>query len=274
MDLNLMYITNNPNLAYEADLAGVDCLFLDLESNGKQERQRGRNTWISNHTIEDISVIKQALNKAELLVRVNPIGPLSKQEINDVINHGADRIMLPMFCDVDEVGRFLDYVGGRARNCLLLETPQALSRIDWILDKYHQEIDCIHVGLNDLSIGLGLDFLFEVLSGDLLDFLASKIKKYEIPWGFGGVSRVGTGSLTAERILAEHRRLESSSVILSRAFFSQGEVDFSKEVNRVRACCDELSTWSPLQLEANRFEVKSIVRSIVCCIQQESRVTV
>ena len=37
-------------------------------------------------------------------------------------------------------------------------------------------IDEIYIGLNDLHIGLGLDFMFETLSGGLIDYMAEKIK--------------------------------------------------------------------------------------------------
>ena len=61
MALKLMYITNNIDVARIAENAGVDRIFIDLETVGKQERQGGMDTVQSHHTLEDISKIKRAL---------------------------------------------------------------------------------------------------------------------------------------------------------------------------------------------------------------------
>ena len=39
--LKLMYITNDPRTALIAEQAGVDRIFVDLETVGKQQRQGG-----------------------------------------------------------------------------------------------------------------------------------------------------------------------------------------------------------------------------------------
>ena len=83
-----MYITNKQNVAQIAEKNGVDWIFIDLEINGKEERQGHLDTVISRHSIEDVRKIRQVLNKAELLVRVNPIYEGSKDEIDKVIADG------------------------------------------------------------------------------------------------------------------------------------------------------------------------------------------
>ena len=52
-------------------------------------------------------------------------------------------------------------VNKRVKTCLLLETSQALCRLDDILTL--EGIDEIHIGLNDLHLSMGLDFMFELL---------------------------------------------------------------------------------------------------------------
>ena len=94
MALTLMYITNDPAIALIAEKNGVDRIWVDLETLGKEQRQKGLNSVKSHHTIEDIRVISPLLTKAEMLVRVNPINPESKKEIDEVIAAGADIIML------------------------------------------------------------------------------------------------------------------------------------------------------------------------------------
>ena len=70
MALKFMYITNNPAVAEIADANGVDRIWVDLETMGKEERQRGMNTVKSQHTMQDISVIRGVLNKAQLLIQL------------------------------------------------------------------------------------------------------------------------------------------------------------------------------------------------------------
>ena len=90
-----MFITNNPKVAKVAEDCGVKRVWVDLEIIGKEARQPGMNTVKSGHTLEDVSVIKNALTTSELLVRINPIYDGSEKEINEVINRGSDIIMLP-----------------------------------------------------------------------------------------------------------------------------------------------------------------------------------
>ena len=98
-----MYITNNPDVALIAESAGVDRIFVDLEYIGKSDRQGGMDTVQSHHTIDDIAKIRRVLTKSELLVRCNPIHEAtstfcsSQDEIDAIINSGADIVMLPFF---------------------------------------------------------------------------------------------------------------------------------------------------------------------------------
>jgi len=54
MSLQLMYITNQPEIAQIAESAGVDRIFVDLEYIGKSDRQGGMDTVQSRHTIDDV----------------------------------------------------------------------------------------------------------------------------------------------------------------------------------------------------------------------------
>ena len=220
--LKLMYITNQPEIAQIAESAGVDRIFVDMEYIGKDERQKGLDTVKSHHTVEDVDRIKRSVASAEVLVRVNPIHEAlpdyfsSKDEIDAVIKAGADIVMLPYFKTVEEVRAFLNYVDGRARTMLLLETPEAVELLDEILAV--PGIDEIHIGLNDLSLGYGRRFMFELLADGTVEYLCFKLRKKGIPFGFGGIASIGKGMLPSEFIIREHYRLGSGCVILSRSF--------------------------------------------------------
>ena len=229
--MDLIFITNSKKLASSAQRAGVDRVMIDLEVLGKLDRQGHLNTWVSNHSVEDIGRIRSILDFSELLVRINPINEKSKLEIDNVIDQGADIIMLPMFKSDFEVETFIQLVNGRTKICLLLETKEALSAIDDILSV--KGIDEIHIGLNDLHLSLDLNFMFELLSNGTLDYLSRRIVQENIKFGFGGVGRLGGPNLEASLILSEHIRLRSSMVILSRDF-KEKNVDINNEVKRIR----------------------------------------
>ena len=265
MAINLMLVTSDIENIKESQKAGVDRIFFDLEYINKKERQQGRNTLILHNDIEEIPEIRKVLNKSELLVRVNALNPDSKQEIDKAIEYGADIIMLPMVMDAKDVKTLVDYVGGRANVMPMIETAQALARIDDILDV--KGIDEIYIGLNDLHISMGLTFMFELLSGGLVEYAAEKIKKAGIKFGFGGMAKIGEGSLPAEAILAEHYRLSSNSVILSRTFRNEvgdnkEKVDLKKEIRKIREFERKISLWSETEFEENRLFVKKKVKEI------------
>ena len=140
MALKLMYITNKPEIAQIAESSGVDRIFVDMEYIGKTERQGGLDSVKNHHTVEDVRRMKQAVESAEVLVRVNPIHEAtseytsSEQEINDVIRAGADIIMLPYITSVKQVEDFIRYVGGRVKTMPLIETPESAEAIDEILE--------------------------------------------------------------------------------------------------------------------------------------------
>lgn len=227
MSLKFMYITNSPEVAQIAEAAGVDRIFVDMEYIGKSDRQGGMDTVQSHHTLEDIKKVANAIEKAELLVRINPIHEASdkyissKEEIDKAIENGAQILMLPYFKTVDEVKTFVELVGGRVKTMPLLETPEAVECIDEILKL---DIDEILIGLNDLSLGYGKKFMFELLVDGTVENLCNKFKKKGIPYGFGGIAGLGKGVLPAEKIITEHYRLGSSCVILSRSFCDVNKV--------------------------------------------------
>lgn len=268
--MEFILITNDEKLAKYAEESDVDRIMVDLEIIGKKERQGHLSTVISDHTMKDVEKIRKVVKKAKLLVRVNPIHENSKNEIEEVIKLGADIIMLPMFKTPQEVDKFVSYIDGGAVVNLLLETPQAMVRIDDILDI--KGIDEIHVGLNDLHLGMGLKFMFELLSGGIVEYLSKKILAKNIKFGFGGVGRLKEGlMLDPKLILSEHVRLNSSIVILSRDFHGHSNnfeelrknIDLELEVRKIRDYLKELKKLSKDDLQKNSLLLKEKVNLIV-----------
>ena len=215
--LKLMYITNNPDVALIAEKNGINRIWIDLETEGKEERQKGRNTVKSKHSIKDISNIKPLLTTSQMLVRINPWSERSTKEIESVIEAGADVIMLPMWRTVEEVKGFIKAVNGRCKTLLLLETIGAEKSLDEVLKI--TGIDEIHIGLNDLHLEYKLPYMFELLSNGKIEEICNKIRPTGIPFGFGGIGMMGSGLIpTPEEIINEHFRLGSTvlSAIMSR----------------------------------------------------------
>lgn len=261
--LRLILITNDIELAKQAEAAGVARIMVDLERLGKQERQGHLDTLISAHSVEDIARIRGLLSSAELIVRVNPLHSDSRQEIDTVIDQGAEVLMLPMFRTADEVAEFCEMVDGRARVMPLVETGDAAKALEAIVAV--RGVSEIYIGLNDLHLDLGLAFMFEPLASGLIDSMAATIKSAQLPFGFGGVARIGQGAVPGELVLAEHARLGSETVILSRAF-QQGLIDAEKagfigEVKKLQAFHQQLIERDLQQIEADRCRFIEAVRS-------------
>lgn len=263
-----MYITNHPAVAKIAEANGVARIWIDLETMGKEERQRGMNTVKSHHTMQDISAIRGVLNKAQLLVRVNPLYSGTKAEVDEAVARGADVVMLPMFRTADEAEQFVETVAGRAKVLLLLETVDAEKNIEEIVKV--PGVDEIHIGLNDLHLEHHQNFLFEPLADGTVEKIGAVIRKAGIPYGFGGLAKLDGGLLPGRMVLAEHYRLGSSMVILSRAFcdektFTRSDFaeTFASDLKAIRAYEKELSQKPEAFFTANQEKVVAAVREIV-----------
>ena len=280
MPLKLMYITNRPDVAKIAEENGVDRIFVDMEYIGKAERQGKMDTVQNHHTIEDVRKVRAVLNKAELLVRLNPIHNAteeycsSEDEINAVIDAGADIVMLPYFKTIEEIYRFITAVNGRVKTMLLLETKEAVAITDVILTM--KGIDEIHIGLNDLCISYGKTFMFELLTDGTVERLCRKMELAGKFYGFGGIASLGRGMVPAEMIIKEHYRLGSHMAILSRSFCNINnfeELDaveeiFYRGVREIRTlekeCGEHLKYFSD-----NRKELTEAVDGVVDIIRQK-----
>ena len=274
MSLKLMYITNRTDVALIAESAGVDRIFVDLEYIGKNLRQGGMDTVQNRHTPQDAAAIKKVLTKSELLVRVNPIHDATddynstEDEINEVVNAGADIIMLPYFKTDKDVKRFINAVNGRAKTMLLFESAASVENIDSILEL--EGIDEVYIGLNDLSLDYGRKFLFSILADGTVEKITKKFKDKNLSFGFGGVATLDGGALPGEKVLPEHYALGSTCVILSRAFCNTNIIQdldeikntFENGVKKIREHEEFCSKQNDEFFFDNHSELQKIVEQI------------
>ncbi len=275
--LELMYITNSVDVAKIVEESGVERVWVDLETLGKEERQKNYDSVKSQHRIEDIAAIKPVLKKTKIQVRINPINTDSKQEIDTVINSGADIIMLPYYKTVEEVETFAKLVAGRVKTVLLLETKEAHECLNQTL--LVPGIDEIHIGLNDLHLSYGKTFMFELLTDGTVAAICEKIKAARKPYGFGGIAKLGGGMIPAEKVIMEHYRLGSTRAILSRSFCMIDEYDtvdevrnaFIKEMKKLREYEKSIEGSNKDILEKNHLEVVDSVEKIIEKIKEDRR---
>lgn len=231
--INLFYITNNIIEAKIVDDLDIDWIFIDLETIGKKERQIGRDTVLSNHSITDIGRIRSKINNTKILVRCNPIGEWSKSEFEVINSMGSeiDMVMLPYFKTTDEVKAFIDLLDtSKIEPALLVETVGAIANLEEIIKLF--PFRYIHIGLNDLHIERGTVSMFEPFVDGLMGKVTSILRNNNQNFGIGGVGKLGSDiTPTPECLLNENLRLNSNGVILSRSFkgiFSEEQKDIFK----------------------------------------------
>lgn len=268
--LKLMYITNDPAVAKIAADADVDRIFIDMEVLGKAERQGGMDTVQSHHVPEDIARVRAAIGDGtEIMARVNPLNSDSQAEIDASIENGADVIMLPMWRTADDLRQLASMVDGRAKVMPLLETDTAADNLPETVKV--SSIDQMHIGLNDLHLCYHQKFMFQLLADGTVDRLCAQLREANIPYGFGGIGRPGSGMLPAEYIIGEHYRLGSQYVILSRSFCNTSKIMELGEIRRIftegvadiRRVERDCAAWTQEQFEENHRRVCTCVEKIV-----------
>jgi hypothetical protein len=232
--------TDDPDLARRADAAGVQRIGVDLERLGKSERQRGRRTWISPHTIDDLAAIRPVLSRARLFARVNPLHADSKDEVAAVLAAGVEVIMLPMVASAHQAATFTALVDGRALVVLLVECKEAVDRLRDLVAI--EGVDEIHLGLNDLALSLGLANRWLVLANELVSLAASRVLGAGLRFGLGGIGRVDDETLPipSDLIYAEYARTGANAALLSRSFTGGLAGDLTLEVARVH---ERIAAW-------------------------------
>lgn len=261
----LTLITDDPTLAAEADAAGVERIGLDLERLGKAERQAGKSTRLSQHGWGDIAAIANSLRLADLFVRLNPVNPDTKDEIEMALSHGAEVLMLPFFHHAAEVDAFVRLVNRRAKIVILVETASAAVRIRDILAV--PGIDEVMFGLNDLRLQFGVANHFEVLASPLLDALAVEVRRADLPLAVGGLARADDKRLpvSPDLVYAQYPRLGATGAWVSRSFFQEAPLgwELAPAIAALRCRLDEWAQATPQALESARGDLAEQARRMV-----------
>lgn len=243
--LSHILITNDLDIAEHAFDCGVDYIMIDFELLGKKDRQKNFNMLQSYHTIDDLDKFRKKFPSQKLIVRCNSPKYANVEEIKPLLEYCPQILMVPYFDTVEELNPYFKEASGSSTKVMpLFETASSFFKLREFFD--YLPIELFYIGLNDLRISIGYDFLFEALSNNLIDYANMVINSCplsrQLKFGFGGVSRIGTGELPAELILSEHIRCNSDFVILSRAFHENSltfnelikKIDLAKEIRCLR----------------------------------------
>ncbi len=264
--MDWIQITNDPGFAAFAHACGVPRIMVDLEQHGKQERQGGLGTFISEHRPEDVAPVRAAVPRAHLIVRINPWHAQSEAEINHAARAGADTLMLPMFERADQIAAFSHACReAGVRAMALLETKAALGCLDAWAGLH--DLDEIYVGLNDLHRQLSMRFMFEPLADGTVERVARVAREARKSFGFGGIARLDEGLLPGRVVLGEHLRLGSRSVILSRTFNRESAEDpqrdwrsvYRDQLARMGRCAAVLAARSVDEIESDRLLARDLI---------------
>lgn len=212
----LSFITPSPEVAAIVLAAGADRVVVDLESSGKVGRQ-GEATAIHGHTMEDAFLVS-VFCPARTFVRVDSDPGLALDQTARVIKGGAAGVILPMYRTVAEVRAVRKAAGKSARVVALAETVDALASMEEL--SASKAADEVHFGLRDLSLELGLPFMFQAMVHPLLMEAASILRFAGPPFRIGGIAPPGKGLIDPLILAAAHGAMGSSGAFMSRDFGS------------------------------------------------------
>lgn len=210
----LFLFTTDSEVARWALHAGVDGFVVDWEQTGKSDRQKEYDTQIGKDTLEDLHRLHTDVPDASILVRVEAEPEIMQRQIEDAVAGGASLIMQPMARSVQDVERFLGYLDGRAKSVIQIETE----------DLYRQRYemadlpwDYAYIGLNDLAISRGREWLFEAFIDGTVDDIFEALPGRNI--GLAGLTIVSGGfPLPFPKLFSEMARLGCAMTFLRRSF--------------------------------------------------------
>ena len=214
--MKFIIIDNKLENIVQYDNLGIYEIMIDLERYRKNDRQKNLDTFKSNHTINDINIVNDNVSKSKVLVRLDQINPNTENQINECIDRGVQKLMLPYFKKVNQVENFLNIVNNRVKTSLLFETISSIKNIEEIMNL--GMIDEVHFGLNDLSIDMKERFMLNTLTSDYVKNAISFLKYKKVPYGIGGIAPLNMGLIKGKYVIDYYLHLGASKTILSRDF--------------------------------------------------------
>lgn len=237
--------------------AGATGVVVDWERRGKGRRQAGVDTQINADTPEDLAAVRAA-QQGTVLCRVNRWSRWTAAEIDVAVGLGADEILLPMVRRPEEVDAALDAVAGRCGLGILVETVDAVRRVDELVER---PLSRLYVGLNDLMIDRGRGPLFLALVDGTVDRVAGAAANAGISFGVAGLTLPEAGRPVPCRLVqGALARVGASFTFLRRSFWADtAGRDLDLEVPRILAAAGEATRRPPAAVAADHAELVAAV---------------
>lgn len=250
--LELFLFASAIDFSRRAADAGVTSLLIDWENQAKHERQTGHDTEINHHTVADLAQLVKSVS-IPVTVRINGL-PTGAAEIETALDHGARILMLPMAKSARDVEKFLARVAGRALTIVQIETQ---SLVDDCANLQALPWDYAFIGLNDLMISRGANWLWEPLYDGTLDTICGQLAGRRL--GFGGVTVIGGGQpLRFTDLLREYGRLGCTFSFLRRTFHKEiGDRDLRAELDAVQATWKAIGQRGPLAVQQDHRDFRA-----------------
>lgn len=246
--IELLLFTNDVSLARTAEQAGVDGIIIDWETKGKTERQSGCDMEINADTPDDVTRVAGAVS-LPVTVRVNGLSADSAKEIDQALSCGARSLMLPMAQSADDVARFLDLVGGRARTIVQIETQALVEELDGMAAL---PWDSAYIGLHDLMLSRRAASMWRAVLDGTVERIYQTLQGRSV--GFAGATVIGGGHpIRFTQILQELARLGARLTFLRRSFRRElQDRDMASEIATLRAAWTACHARGPQAVEADR----------------------
>jgi hypothetical protein len=251
--INLFGFTNNPSRARALVEAGAAGVVVDWERRGKVSRQAGADTQINADTPQDLAAVRAA-QAGVILCRVNRWSTWTPAEIDLAVELGADEVLLPMVRRPEEVSAALDVVAGRCGLGILVETTEAVRRVDELATS---PLSRMYLGLNDLMIDRGGGPLFRALVDGIVDRVAAAATGAGIPFGVAGLTLPEAGApVPCRLVLGALARAGASFTFLRRSFWADtaGRA-LAAEVPRILEAVDRARARTRAEIDADHDEL-------------------
>ena len=231
--MELLVFSVDPAFAASCLSAGAAGVIVDWERRGKHRRQAGEGTQINGDTPADLARVRAA-TAGRVLCRVNGAGPWTDDEVELAIALGADEVLLPMVRTPEQVDLALDAVAGRCGLGILVETQDAVARVDELVDR---PLSRVYLGLNDLRIDRRSNALFTPLVDGTVDRVRAACGR--TPFGVAGLTLPDRGWPVPSALLAgELARVGATFTFLRRSFTADtAGRDLRIEVPRILHAC-------------------------------------
>jgi hypothetical protein len=248
----LILFATEPGLVAAALAGGIGSFIADWETRGKERRQRGAGTEVNRDTPADLARLA-ALGAPRRYCRIDRFGAGTRREVEAAVEAGATCLFLPMVESPQQVETTRRWLDGRAELGILIETETAIRRAAELAAVAPGPV---YVGLNDLAISRGSDWLFTAVADRTVERLRAAFPEHR--FGFGGVTVADGGApLPCRLLLAEMARLGCSFSFLRRSFKRDvAGRDMATEVAALGALWRRLAARRPAEVERDRRELE------------------